>query len=284
MCASWNDTKPITGDTIIKSITVSTRNLPRTLDRISPRRGFDLSRAVIATFGAASVAWAVSSWHAIGLESSSKNFIERIFSGDVFTADQLSSFKTEIDAISPERLGPIASTALAVVRLRASETEAGTGARQASAAERAALGSAIAYALSIDPSNSFLWLANYWTHESSDRTTERGLASLRMSYSLAPNEAWIAVKRSPIALGSLASLPGDLKDRAMTEFVGLVQSGLYEDASRIVVGSEAHVQEMLFAELVRVNEADRAGFAKVLRRSLDDAVIPGMNSRPSRPF
>ena len=53
------------------------------------------------------------------------------------------------------------------------------------------------------------------------------LTLLRMSYWSGPNEAWIAVRRNSLALGVFPSLPGDLAEQALSEFVGLVRSGLY---------------------------------------------------------
>jgi hypothetical protein len=171
---------------------------------------------------------------------------------------------------------------VAVIRLQLVEHELTISNRQSVASDFADLETAVTAALAEDPNNSFLWLADYWLQDPSARAADRGLKFLHMSYLLGPNEAWIAVKRNPLALKTFSSLPSELEEQVVSEFVGLVRSGLYWDASNILAGSEPAVREKLLGELVRIREDNRVEFAKVLRRNLDDARVPGVSGPSSR--
>jgi hypothetical protein len=106
-----------------------------------------------------------------------------------------------------------------------------------------------------------------------------------MSYWSGPNEAWIAVRRNPLALSVFVSLPGDLAEQALLEFIRLVRSGLYADASNILAGPGWAIHEQLLSRLAEVDEADRRGLARALRsKDLEGVTVPGVEERPTRPF
>jgi hypothetical protein len=97
-----------------------------------------------------------------------------------------------------------------------------------------------------------------------------------MSYQLGPNEGWIALKRNPIALANFATLPPDLAEAGISEFVALVRSHLYSEAGDIVAGQARPIRGLLFARLWDIKEADRQAFANLLYdRGLDDIPVPG---------
>ena len=88
-----------------------------------------------------------------------------------------------------------------------------------------------------------------------------------------------------MALGVFQSLPNDLAEWALSEFVGLVRSGLYTDASNILAGPGWAIHEQLLGRLVQVGEADRRAFARAIAsKDLDGVTVPGVEQRPSRPF
>ena len=88
-----------------------------------------------------------------------------------------------------------------------------------------------------------------------------------------------------MALGVFQSLPTDLAEQTLSEFAGLVRSGLYADAANILAGPGWAVREQLLSHLVQVEEAARRGFARVLAsKDLSGVTVPGVDESPSRPF
>jgi hypothetical protein len=175
---------------------------------------------------------------------------------------------------------------VAVIRLRLLEVKLQQRAVQAGSPDFADLDSAFAAALSKNPNNSFLWFADYWLGRVQRDATDRGNTLLRMSYETAPNEAWIAQRRNPVALGSFSSLPGDLAEKALSEYVRLVQSGLYGDAANILAGPGWPIRQQLLSRLAPLEEADRYAMARELfYKDLVGVSVPGIPyERPSRPF
>jgi hypothetical protein len=132
--------------------------------------------------------------------------------------------------------------------------------------------------------SSFLWLSKYWL-EGQRAVVSRDFEAklLRMSYWSAPNDSWIAIKRNPLALKALSTLPADLGEQAEQEFMGLLRSRLYHEAAGILGGSDPNVRQKLLSRLSAFSEADRREFAKVLDILGVDVVVPGADRPSVRP-
>ena len=107
-----------------------------------------------------------------------------------------------------------------------------------------------------------MWLTDLWLKRLSGEFVDSDWNLLRMSYWSGPNEAWIAVRRNRLALDIFPKLPDELAEEALSEFVGLVRSGLYADASSILAGPGWAVHEQLLSRLTRVDEVNRHEFAR----------------------
>ena len=145
--------------------------------------------------------------------------------------------------------------------------------------------SIVSASLAQSPSSSFMWLIDFWLKHLRRESVDSDLNLLRMSYWSGPNEGWIAIRRNPLALGVFKSLPNEIAEQALSEFVGLVRSGLYADASNILAGPGWAIHEQLLSRLAQLEEADRREFARVIAsKDLDGVTVPGVEERPSRPF
>jgi hypothetical protein len=247
----------------------------------SEKFGFGLVRTLAAAFGICSITWAVFSSSFYGPEALFRSSAQRILAGDNFSSEQLDLLKLKIGSTSAERVRSTALSDIATIRLRLWETRQRAG----DASDLADLKRALSTALAEDPNDSFLWLIEYGIQDIAARASDSGLKFLRMSYLTGPNEAWIAVRRNPLALAAFSSLPDDLAKQAVSEFSDLVQSGLYQDASNILAGPGWAVRDKLLGRLAQVDESDRREFAKVVgRMNLQDVVIPGVAAPPARRF
>jgi hypothetical protein len=244
-------------------------------------RGF--ARVVVAIGGVCSIAWALLAYPALRDEAVFAAAADHILSGEQYGAEQLSKLRSELGASSANSFRPSVLNDIAVVRLRLVEADLASG--QAPVADLDGLQQSVDAALSHNPTLSFLWLTDYWLQNRHSGGADAASGLLRMSYLTAPNEGWIATKRNPVALGVFGALPEELKGRVVAEFARLVQSGLYEDAVKILSGPGWPVHERLLEGLARLDEGDRRRFAKLLEEEdLEGVVVPGIDRPPARPF
>ena len=242
-------------------------------------------RCLIAGVGVCAILWAIDVIPSYRTDAPLTDTAQRIISGDKFNAGQLSAMKRQMDAVPAKPLQASSLRSVSVIHLLLLENELRAGNRQPSGADLVEIRTVVDAALAQSPTNSFMWLADLWLKRLRGETANGGLDLLRMSYWSGPNEAWIAVRRNPLALGIFASLPNELREHALSEFVGLVRSGLYADASNFLAGPGWTIREQLLGRLVQVDEVDRRRFAKALAsKDLDGVTVPGLDERPSRPF
>jgi len=243
-----------------------------------------LWRSIVAIFGICAIAWAVNVVPVYRTAASLAQAAQDAISGDRFNATQLSTMKRLLDT-APART-PQASdlSNVVVVRMLLLEDRLKVE-NQPSISELVELQTAARAAIDQSPTNSFMWLADLWLKRLRGGSAQTDLNSLRMSYWSGPNEAWIAVRRNALAVSIFPSLPSDIAEQALLEFVGLVRSGLYADASNILAGPGWAIHEQLLGRLVQVGEADRRAFARAIAsKDIDGVSVPGVQERPSRPF
>jgi hypothetical protein len=246
---------------------------------------FGYARILSAMFGICSVAWAISAISVYQSETAFATAAQHILSGDKYKPEQMSLLKLQLDTTPASSLRPSSLSDVAAIRLRMAETGLMSGNAQLSSVGLDNLETAVTAALAENPTSSFLWLTKYWLETVRTGSPAADLKFLRMSYALGPNEGWIALRRSPLALSAFSSLPEGLAAQAIAEFTGLVRSGLYFEAANILAGAGWAVHDKLLAGLVRVDEGGRRRFAKALEsKDLDGVVVPGVEERPSRPF
>lgn len=140
-------------------------------------------------------------------------------------------------------------------------------------------------ALSCAPADSFTWLTLFWLDLIKHGFTPQNAAFLRLSYALGPNEGWIALRRSRLAIALLPQLPPDLADDAIDEFVKLVDTGqLYRQTAAIFTGTAPAVQGRLAAALKSAKSIPRQIFAETLSDQGLEVNIPGVQRPPVRPW
>lgn len=242
-------------------------------------------RGLTALFGICSIAWAVFSITVNHAEAPFAGAAGDILRGESFDPARLSELKRRLDSTTADQLRPVALVDVAVIRLRLLEVKLTAGAIRTGSSDFADLDASFAAALSKNPSSSFMWFAAYWLGRVRGDATERGVTLLRKSYETGPNEAWIAQRRNPVALGNFSSLPPDLADQAVSEFVRLVQSGLYRDAANILAGPGWSIHQQLLSRLAPLDDVDRYSMARELaQKNLDGVSVPGFEDNHSRPF
>jgi hypothetical protein len=242
-------------------------------------------RVLTAIFGVCSIAWAISTIPVFRREAVIIAAGHHILSGEQYSASQLDDLRRKLKATAAGSFGPLALSDVAAIRLRLVEADLAAGKAQADAASLDELETAVDAALAGNPTGSFLWLTDYWLQSLRSANAAANLKLLGKSYSSGPNEAWIAVKRNPLALRVFSSLPAQLAEQVLAEFAGLVRSGLYEDAANAISASRSPIRERFLNRLAEVDEGDRRRFAKVLEaKGLDVGTVSDVDKESARPF
>jgi hypothetical protein len=244
-----------------------------------------LARGFCIALGLCAAAWAaysISYYRAEGLIVTAGR---SVLAGDKFSAAHLEVLRNHLDETPTKSLRSVVLDDVAVIRLKLLESQLAGGKPEQLASDRAAAESAVSVSLAATPTDSFLWLADYWLLDPRARATERGQRLLLMSYWLGPNEGWIAVKRNLLALANFPSLPSELAELALWEFAKLVQSALYQPAADIIAASAPALRDKLLRQLAGLDESDRRRFAKALEfKNLDGVSVPGIDDKRDRPF
>lgn len=243
-------------------------------------------RPLSALLGVSAILWAAN---VIPVESRNHPIAEvanSVWSGQRYSLAQLRyMLQQQVDAIPSEQIRASAQNGAMLIRLILFENERKTADHEPQVVDSERLQDRVEEAIAQAPTNPFMWLSGFWLDRVSGKATERDWNLLRMSYQSGPNEAWVALVRSPQVLNAFSSLPHDLAEMAVREFVGLVRSGLYEDAANIMAGAPPAVRNQLLSRLAGLQEEDRRAFAKALEpKDLPDVAVPGVDKRPDHPF
>lgn len=134
-------------------------------------------------------------------------------------------------------------------------------------------------AITCAPTEGFLWFVRYWIRINQGAPAGSELASLAMSYRLAPVEGWIAVRRNVYSLAVYELLAEDQKSAVRTEFATLVNSGLLAVAVRNLLGAGWPIRDQLLSELKWTDQTMRYQFARMARAEGVDPAVPGVKLR-----
>jgi hypothetical protein len=247
--------------------------------------------AMIARIAFAALAFAAISWGAFSFHESRQigpveAVAKRITYGDPFKTETLAGLHSAIAAIeAKEYCQPTALRAGAIIRLREFENAVSAAERIGIDDKRALLRESMLRSLSCAPADSFLWLVLYWTDMTKNGFNDRHLDYLRMSYRTGPNEAWVALRRSRLALAAFPRLPPDLANEATDEFVSLVATRrVYPQAVAIMQGPGWPIRDIIVPKLARLPENTRQDLSNALDRAGLEIDVPGIARRPRRPW
>jgi hypothetical protein len=247
-------------------------------------RGIVLSRVFVIILGCIGVIWGLATFPVFWQQASLERTASRIISGDQYRIKRLMTQMPGVEAAEKlTRCRPSALHSAAIIRFRIVEQASlDSAGKSIDEPQIESLSDSIRNSLSCSPADPFLWLVLYWAEVTKTGFDARYLNYLRMSYQLAPNEGWVALKRNSFAFVNFERLPGDLVDEAIHEFIRLVRSRqFFVEAADILVGPAWRVRDQILPRLIEVPESDRKIFAQVLQSKGYDVPIPGVTvSKP----
>lgn len=230
-------------------------------------------------------AWAItilsSPRHSIELN----DIANRIMSGDAFRLAPLSGFEKLLTAADDRAVcSPLEMRGAAIIRLRQFEDAVNASDTHLADQSLASLRSSIDRALGCVPTEGFLWFVRYWSAVHAGAAASDHIEELRMSYLLAPYEAWIALRRSPYTLAIYDTLPADLKEMALNELVAIVASGFIGEAVKSLQGSAWPIRTQFLPRLEKVRLDIRLRLDRGLRSQGLTVPIPGVEAKEFRPW
>jgi hypothetical protein len=235
--------------------------------------------------GIFAVGWAVNVFPVVWNDSTLDRLAARIIEGQVFKVADLNKFLPLVDQAEHAAVcRPASVRSAAVIRLRLLE-EAIRAAEQ-STIERSfdALTASIQASLKCSPADPFLWLVLSWIENTRHGFNQRALDSLQLSYETGPYEGWIALKRCPLALAQFDQLPLALRERVISEFVGLVNSGFHREAAQILTGPGWRWRQKLLPRLEAAKQIDRVAFEREVYKAGYEVEVPGVTRPAERPW
>lgn len=244
-----------------------------------------LARAFACLVGLAAIAWGGFLLPIFWEEASADSVASELLKGHAFKPQLMLADAQKADAAERSPFcDPIVLHDAVVLRLKILSNAIAARDNALINSSYNLLYSADRTALSCAPTDSFAWLTLFWLDVAKHGFERDSSAYLRLSYALAPNEGWIALRRSRLAIASLRKLPPDLASDAIDEFVKLVNTGaLYPETAAIFASATPAVQSLLVEHLKSVKPIPRDIFAKALYDKGLDIHIPGVD-KPTWPW
>jgi hypothetical protein len=241
-----------------------------------------LARLGALCAGAGALVFAVLVLYVLAPPAGLERAAARIIAGDRYKAEDIDRLAAAIDPAAP-LVRAASLRAAAILALRRAEDAIAEGRRIDIDDSLAALARLAPAALCAAPADAFLWLASFWRHNVAEGFAEASLPRLAMSYATGPNEGWIGVKRSAATLAVWERLPPELRERAVGEFAGLVQSR-FREMAEILIGPGWMARDVLLRRLAPITDSIRKAFARALYKFGADVDVPGVDKSRERPW
>ena len=89
---------------------------------------------------------------------------------------------------------------------------------------------------------------------------------LAMSYDTSPNEAWIAIRRTTVAIPVVPYAPEPIQRKILDEFQNLVSHGYVEMTGRAYLNAPARSRALLQSRIDRLDSQSQRTFADALQK------------------
>lgn len=253
-----------------------------------PSRAYRLTaRVFTVTLGCLGVSWGAATFPLFWQQSSIEQVALRIINREPYSHQTLASQLADVGAT--ERVlsycSPAGLRAAAIIRIRMAELAMTDHDRLAIDEALSDAQDAIRRSLACGPADPFLWLGLFWIANARQGLAAQNFEYLRLSYELGPSEGWIAVIRSRMALAMFATLPGDIKQMAIAEFLAFVKTKQTATAADLFRGPGWQARDVLLARMASLDQSSLTAFAQELHsRGYDDVSVPGVERPPGVPW
>jgi hypothetical protein len=121
-------------------------------------------------------------------------------------------------------------------------------------------------ALSCAPRDSLVWLVLFGLATGHGILNEHAFDLLAMSYETSPNEAWIATRRTALAIPVVLSAPEPMRQKILTEFQNLIRQRYAEIPARSYLRASGPTRALLQSRIEQLDASSQKTFADALQR------------------
>lgn len=240
------------------------------LPRLSPFPKLPL-RTLVTKAGAAVLSLIGLVWGLIALPTSgTSDYLRALGEGLLRSKTYNAKAMSEIEMLASPKLGACdvhAHNALLLIEIRLAEISLRIGDVSTFDQKVEAAKARVGEVLRCSPRQSFIWLSAFGIEVLQGRLSERTFAMLKMSYETSPNEAWIAIRRNPIASRFLSKTDETLRQMIIVEFEKLVTDGFYKEAAHSFLNASEDSRNTLEERIKRLELTRQTEFWASLRQT-----------------
>ncbi|MDI4238204.1 hypothetical protein OZ411_35930 [Bradyrhizobium sp. Arg237L] len=231
-------------------------------------------RGLLMLCGLVGVLWSLTALPSFRLTTSARDIIAGIIADQRFKPGVLENMLERME-VAPQQflVSPEFSQAKALLRLSTAEEVLQRKSPEEGDAAQATLKSA----LSLNPTDSFLWMMLYSAETARNGFDAQYLGYIDQSYAVGPLEGWIALRRNRLALAIFAMLSDATQTAVVSEFAELVDADFIEQAVINLTTVGWGHRARLLAGVERLDIADRESLARRLSRDGLKLAIPGID-------
>jgi len=234
-------------------------------------------RAPMLLLGVLGVLWSSAVLPSFWRVMPARELSTRILLDDRFKPGVLSKVVARIERQSAPLLLPHElARAEALVRLRVAEEAVARASSEDADREVALTLEKVRSSLSLNPTDSFLWLMLYSVETMRNGFDPSNVSYLDQSYAMAPREAWVALRRNRLALAIFPNLSEAVQAKATQEFAGMVEGDFIDDAAINLKTVGWLRRDRLLASLEHVDIIQRKSLAKKLVGDGLKVRVPGV--------
>lgn len=116
------------------------------------------------------------------------------------------------------------------------------------------------------PRDPLAWLVLFGIEILHGRLDQHSFDLLAASYETSPSEAWIALRRTIIAIPVVLSAPTPVREKILAEFEQLVRHGFPEIPARAYLVASSQIRALLDSRIGRLEPSQRSAFSEALQR------------------
>jgi hypothetical protein len=225
-----------------------------------------VSRSFLALIGCGGLIWGGLTVNGSMVADDLRRTEDRALRSEAFSESALTSILDSSASVAISACDTHAQRALLLVEMLLADAKLRSGATAKFDRHLASLEARGRRVLGCNPLDSFAWLLMYNTELVHGRSNDASLKFLKMSYDSSPHEAWISVRRNPVAVASLLVASAPLRDQIVAEFLHLIRDGFSDAAAVSYAGAAERGKALLLTHLDNLDPAQRAAFDDVVRK------------------
>jgi hypothetical protein len=228
--------------------------------RTPPTGGYRSSlRLALVAGGVGAMLWSGAVFRVFLIDAPEEDVSSRILIGEDFPSEALQYLDRDSD-FRVKGAYPQGLRSASIIRLRRTELAIGSLNQIEVDADLASLQRSLTEALANTPTDSFLWLALFWSQNAAHGFGPQSVEYLRMSYLCGAHEGWIAARRNRLAIAMFYALPTDIRAAALVEFNDLVAHGYIPEAAKTFMGPGWDIHDLLVSNLAALPHDTQMAF------------------------